>query len=297
MQVPTPASPLPIEYRRTVGERTTLSGARLVDQSPRHCRTWQLTWPWLSADDATILYELYTGVHGSPLTMVDDTARQLLPPSQAHATALAGDVTGWTILVGGGQLWSAAWGGPAARRQLAWDIGPAGVGRLVTAAPRSQWLGVPVIPGSTYRWQCLAKAAGTVLVTAVLEWMAYSGTIIKTVEGAQVAATLGGATCVAQGVCPTGAAWVRCRLDATTTGRAVLAGGSTPQVITPGLGDHVLGVDRPQLAITSAGDEGKVWAGGGGGVPLVVLTDWSTEIRTRSYLAASLTALEVGSGY
>lgn len=84
----------------TIGEHTSLTGARTVDRMGPHRRTWQLSWVYLSPDEVDDIDSIRRGLLGSPLWLVDPQRPNLAAPQVATAGTERRTVDGWTSTAG-----------------------------------------------------------------------------------------------------------------------------------------------------------------------------------------------------
>ena len=79
-----------------LAEHESLSGSRTVQRMGPHRRTWDLSWVYLTLDEADEIDALRRGLLGSPLWLVDPNRPNLLPPQIATAGCERRSTAGWT---------------------------------------------------------------------------------------------------------------------------------------------------------------------------------------------------------
>lgn len=269
---------------RQAGIRTTIGGGRAVDYAPGVLRTYTLAWEALSRSDYELIAQFFLGHMGpGPFCLIEPgQSRNLLTVNQSSATAATNDTTGFGATGAGESLASTSTVWERGPRSLAWSLPAApAVGVLTLDAPNNAWLGIPCVPGRDYRFQARLRGGGTdpaVDIAAKLRWGDITGTQVQLDGGVAVTTSAGGwVTATVTATCPAGGVYLVPRLVVT------------PATVTAAATVYV---DKPQLAMPDAQDDGTVW-GPGLGVPRVSLPNLDPEYLFAHVLKTGLTLTEV----
>ncbi|GAA3455872.1 hypothetical protein GCM10018962_77060 [Dactylosporangium matsuzakiense] len=245
---------------RVSESRTTIGGGRSRDYAPGVLRTWVLRWNVLDRALYGALEAFFAGLNGpGPFVFLDPGRTNLLTPNQSGTTSVNNDTAGF-LAFGGETLTSATTPVERGPRSLAWSL-PAAVtaGFLVIGSSNSDWPGIPVVPGRSYRLIARVRGGGTdpiALVSGQLGWMNAAGGQFQFDTGAGTATSAGAWADVACTFTAPGSAWwVQPKL---LTDAASVSAAATVYV------------DKLQLAMPDALDDGTVWRPGLG-VPRVTL--------------------------
>lgn len=257
----------------------TLGGSYAVDRAPRGCRTWQMSWKWLTDAERRDVAALFDGQYGpGPFVLLDPSQVNHLTAQQASGTDKVQDASGFTVAAGE-TLASSATQFVRGSRSLKWSL-PAAVtsGILTLAAPPSlsAWA-TPAAEAWTFSGQ--ARGGGTdpiVDVQLALRWLDASLTQVSETLGTAVTLGAGAwSSLVVAGNCPAGAVYFVPRVKV-----AAASVSATADVY----------LDSLQL------ERGTVASGwtSGEGMPLVSMTEMPESVPLVGNRDLSLTLVEVG---
>lgn len=242
--------------------RTTIGGGRSRDYAPGVLRTWTLRWNVLDRALYGVLEAFFGGLNGpGPFVLLDPGRTNLLTANQSGSTSVVNQPDGFAVSGAGESTASSSTTVERGPRSLAWSLPAApAVGVLTLAGPNTDWPGIPAVAGRAYRWQTRARGGGVdpvVTIAAQLRWLDAAGAQVQLDAGAGAATAAGAWTdCViGSTVAPAGAVYVSPRLAVTSASVTAAA---------------TVYVDRPQLAMPDALDDGTTWRPGLG-VPRVTL--------------------------
>lgn len=270
-------------YPRTADVRAhvhrLLNGSAAVDRAPRGCRTWVLSWRWLTDAQRRDLVALYDRQYGpGPFVLLDPAARNFLTPNQASGTDAQRDTSGFTIAAGE-TLASSTAQSVRGTRSLRWSL-PAAVtsGILTLTAPPS--LSAWATPaGESWTFSGQLRGGGTdptVDVQLTLRWLDASLAQVSETLGATVTLGAGAwSSLVASGACPAGAVYLVPRVKVAAASVTATA-------------DVYL--DSLQLERASAA---SAWMPGEG-QPLVSITEMPESVPYILRRDLSVTLVEVG---